>query len=268
MFYRLAWCSVLCALAVAIVSGCGEDTQSVPAAAPTAEARVRAELGIPPDAPRVFIFSQSSHLDWDWLRTFDEYYQRSVDGIFTDALGLLSQYHAAPHHYFYSIAEMGFLQRFVTQHPDLLQPLKDVGQDLRIVGGGITSPDNLLPSGEAFIRDYLVGKTWVDATLGLPIRQAWLPDDFGHDAQLPIVLEAMGFQGVGFARVPGVDTTLALHRTRAAAGAIRCRTAPAGGHRLRLAGARRLADAGALDAEFVLPGRSQCAVRSSHPDGR
>ena len=86
-------------------------------------------------------------------------------------------------------------------HPELLQPLKDVGQDLRIVGGGITSPDNLLPSGEAFIRDYLVGKTWVDATLGLPIRQAWLPDDFGHDAQLPIVLEAMGFQGVGFARV-------------------------------------------------------------------
>jgi alpha-mannosidase len=83
-----------------------------------------------------------------------------------------------------------------------------VGHDLRIVGGGITSPDSLLPPGESFIRDYLVGKTWVDATLGLPIRQAWLPDDFGHDSQLPIVLEAMGLDGVGFGRVPGVDTTL------------------------------------------------------------
>jgi alpha-mannosidase len=179
-----------------------------PTVAPTSEAQVRAELGIPPEAQHVLILSQSSHLDWDWLRTFDEYYQRSVDGIFTDALGLMSQYHGAPHHYFYSIAEMGFFQHFVSLHPEALPSLKHVGQDLRIVGGGITSPDNLLPSGEAFIRDYLVGKTWVDATLGLPIRQAWLPDDFGHDAQLPIVLEAMGFQGVGFARVPGVDTTL------------------------------------------------------------
>jgi alpha-mannosidase len=195
---------VLCGFLGVLALGCGESAGNTA----TAEARVRAELGIPPDAPRVLILSQSSHLDWDWLRTFDEYYQRSVDGIFTDALDLLRQYHAAPHHYFYSIAEMGFLQRFVTAHPELLQPLKDAGQDLRIVGGGITSPDNLLPPGEAFIRDYLVGKTWVDATLGLPIRQAWLPDDFGHDAQLPIVLEAMGFQGVGFARVPGVDTAL------------------------------------------------------------
>ena len=28
---------------------------------------------------------------------------------------------------------------------------------LRIAGGGITSPDNLIPHGEAFLRDYLVG---------------------------------------------------------------------------------------------------------------
>ena len=193
----------------------------------------------PPSAQRVLIFSQSSHLDWDWLRTFDEYYQQSVDGVFTDALDLLRQYHAAPHHYFYSIAEMGFLQRFVTTHPELLEPLKDVGQDLRIVGGGITSPDSLLPPGEAFIRDYLVGKTWVDATLGLPIRQAWLPDDFGHDAQLPIVLEAMGFQGVGFARVPGVDTTLRFSAHNPRPRIHRGASAP-GRHRLRLAGARRL----------------------------
>ena len=194
--------------ALLLACGCGESTERTPVPAPPSEARVRAELGIPPEAPRVVILSQSSHLDWDWQRTFDEYYQRSVDTIFTAALGLLTQYHTAPHHYFYSVAEMGFLQHFVTQHPESVQAFKDVGQDLRIVGGGITSPDNLLPSGEAFIRDYLVGKTWVDATLGLPIRQAWIPDDFGHDAQLPIVLEAMGLQGVGFARVPGVDLTL------------------------------------------------------------
>ncbi len=204
-----AWCSLLAAFAVAgaIVTGCGDNPESMPSTAPTTEMRLRAELGIPPTAARVLIISQSSHLDWDWVQTFDDYYQRSVDGIFMNALQLLTQYHTAPAHYFYSIAEVAYLQRFATVHPDLLQPLRQVGEDLRIVGGGITSPDNLLPSGEAFIRDYLVGKTWVDQNLGLPIRQAWLPDDFGHDAQLPIVLEAMGLEGVGFARVPGVDTS-------------------------------------------------------------
>ena len=34
------------------------------------EAQIRTELGIPTDAERVVIFSQSSHMDWDWLETF------------------------------------------------------------------------------------------------------------------------------------------------------------------------------------------------------
>jgi len=48
----------------------------------------------------------------------------------------------------------------------------------------------------------------VDATLGLPIRAAWLPDDFGLDHQLPIVLQAMGLGSVGFGRAPGADSSL------------------------------------------------------------
>ena len=30
----------------------------------------------------------------------------------------------------------------------------------------------------------------------------WIPDDFGHDAQLPVLLEGMGFLGAGFWRLP------------------------------------------------------------------
>jgi alpha-mannosidase len=191
-----------------------------PGEAPAGEACVRRELGIPPGARRVAIVSQSSHLDWDWRHTFETYFAGPlddpllfllpgpVDTIFSDAVGLMTQFHGASRHYYYSIAEMGFLQRFVAEHPEMAERLHAVGHDLRIVGGGITSPDSLLPPGESFIRDYLVGKTWIDATLGLPIRQAWVPDDFGHDSQLPVVLEAMGLDGVGFGRVPGVANAL------------------------------------------------------------
>jgi len=190
-----------------------------PGTAPASEECVRKELGIPADARRVVIISQSSHLDWDWRHTFETYFAGPlvdpflfllpgpVDTILSDAVGLMSQFHGSGVHYYYSVAEMGYLARFVQAHPELLEPLRAVGQDLRIVGGGVTSPDNLLPPGESFIRDYLVGKSWVDATLGLPIRAAWLPDDFGHDSQLPIVLEAMGLGSVGFGRVPGVDSS-------------------------------------------------------------
>ncbi len=189
-----------------------------PGTTPASEECLRKELGIPPDARRVVIISQSSHLDWDWRHTFEDYFAGPlvdpflfllpgpVDTILSEAVGLMTQFHGSGVPYYYSVAEMGYLARFVQAHPELLESLHAVGHDLRIVGGGVTSPDSLLPPGESFIRDYLVGKRWVDATLGLPIRAAWLPDDFGLDAQLPIVLEAMGLASVGFGRVPGVDS--------------------------------------------------------------
>ena len=203
-----AWLT-LCGGAL-LACGGGEQSAAIcpaPGTTPASEACIRSELGIPPQADRVLILSQSSHLDWDWLSTFTDYYEHQVDGIFSNALTRMTEFHSEPTRYYYSIAEIGYLQRFVATHPELLQSLRTIGNDLRIVGGGITSPDNLLPHGESIIRDYLVGKTWVDATLGLPLRAAWIPDDFGHDAQLPVALAAMGFDAVGFARVPGVDTS-------------------------------------------------------------
>ena len=41
-----------------------------PGTAPASEECLRNELGIPPEASRVVIISQSSHLDWDWRHTF------------------------------------------------------------------------------------------------------------------------------------------------------------------------------------------------------
>jgi alpha-mannosidase len=162
----------------------------------------------------VLVISQSSHLDWDWLFDFESYFVGQVDEIFLKAFDLLALHADDSPGFYYSIAEVGFLERFFDAHPQLHPRIASVGNNLRIVGGGITSPDNLLPNGEAFMRDYLVGKTWIDRNLPLPIRQAWLPDDFGHDLNLPIVMEAMGMMGVGIARVPGVDTHATFNGSR------------------------------------------------------
>jgi len=173
---------------------------------------VHKALGIPPDAKHILMFGQASHLDWDWLNWFPtnvnnnpksviDYWGPSVqptDTIFSQATQNLQNAE-----YGYSVCEMGFLRRFWIDHPDLFKKMISSPGTLAIVGGGITSPDNLLPHGEAFIRDYLVGISWlkeVNVTWG---GKVWLPDDFGHDSQLPVLLKSLGVSGVSFSRLPG-----------------------------------------------------------------
>ena len=191
---------------------------NIPAEARLLEEKICALLGIPPEAKQVIILSQSSHLDWDWLLPFPilvnnvppeqiNYFKEGphtwpVSAIFSAAAECLCPNGQPNPLYYYSICEIGFLRAFAEQYPTQFAQLKAAGDNLRIVGGGITSPDSLLPHGEAFIRNYLLGKLWVGANLGLPLTQAWMPDDFGHDPQLPVLLEALGLGGVGFQRVP------------------------------------------------------------------
>ncbi len=199
---------------------------SLPALTPV-EAAIRARLGVPETATNVFIMSQSSHLDWDWKITFPQLYfqpgqpddmtgpgsdyfnQGLLPGqhwvqpasqIFSDAAQMLAQHPD----YYYSICEMGFLQSFCNDPQFAAQAKVLAGSaNFQTVGGGITSPDNLITHGEAFIRNFLSGWLFVGQTFATPPKlQCWLPDDFGHDSQLPVVLRAMGMQGVGFERVP------------------------------------------------------------------
>jgi alpha-mannosidase len=167
---------------------------------------------------RLLILDASAHLDWDWLLPFPVLAQGGsgarassifgggaapADDIFAAATGLLAQptYH-------YSICEIGFLRAFAAARPSefetLLKQAAATG-NLRIAGGGITSPDNLLTHGEAFIRTFLLGHAWLAENCpGIPSPvSAWLPDDFGHDPQLPVVVQAMGLSAAGFERVPG-----------------------------------------------------------------
>jgi alpha-mannosidase len=169
-------------------------------------------MAIPPDAKHVLIFGQASHLDWDWLNWFPtnvnniprsqiSYWSTEVqptDVIFTQATNYLSNAN-----YGYSVCEMGFLRRFWIDHPDVFAKMTKSPGTFHIVGGGITSPDNLLPHGEGFIRDYLVGVSWLKSVNVTWSGKVWLPDDFGHDSQLPVMLQALGVTGVSFGRVPG-----------------------------------------------------------------
>ncbi len=174
------------------------------------EEAIRHELGIPANAQHVLILSMDAHMDWDWVATFQNYLNgqgsghSAVTSVINSAFSLMDGSGPAPSTYYYSICEMGFFEAAVEKNPALLDNFPtSIGDRLRIVGGGVTSPDNLLSNGEALVRNYLIGSKWMKKTFGLPLRQAYVPDDFGNDSQFPTVLNAMGFQGVSFSRIPG-----------------------------------------------------------------
>jgi len=165
----------------------------------------------PPSTPTTLFVCTTSHLDWDWINDFEQYYSigyaqgqppdNPVRYTFDQMFALLASYPG----FNFSLAEMGYFRRYFVDTGTAAQQTAAAGARLCLMGGGITSPDNLLSHGEAFIRTYLLGTQWL-ASLGLADSRAplaWLPDDFGHDPQLPVVLAAMGIQAVGFSRVPG-----------------------------------------------------------------
>jgi alpha-mannosidase len=162
---------------------------------------------------KTIILEQSAHCDWDWLNTFLGYYNDGIGGqqpheavrtTLAAAISLMADYQSKTNQYFYSFCEMAYLQQYLEDNPSQIEVIKGLAQVLSLSSGGMTSADNLLSHGEAFIRNYLLGRQWAITTLGItPTLQMWVPDDFGHDAQLPIVLQAMGFMGVGFWRIGG-----------------------------------------------------------------
>ena len=226
---RRVTCIAALALATGVVPACSSQQPGAPSAAPAAapaattstntpptsrpgsghpltatELALRRALGVPSDARQVIVFGQNAHMDIDWQRTLPNYYGAFVGDVLTEARQILETQPRA----FYSVAEMAFLEYHLEQHPEELAPLKaaSMAGSLHIVGGGMTSPDTLLPETELLLRDYLYGIQFAEDTLAAHPTAAWLPDSFGHASTAPDILAAAGFTSVAFSRIDGAPT--------------------------------------------------------------
>ncbi len=63
-----------------------------------------------------------------------------------------------------------------------------------IVGGMWTESDTNLSSGEALVRSFLLAQRYFAKKFGRRARVGWLPDCFGHTAQLPQLLRGAGIE--------------------------------------------------------------------------
>ena len=74
-------------------------------------------------------------------------------------------------------------------------------------------PDELIPSGEALVRNLLAGKATLRASRAQPPPVLYCPDSFGHPAALPAIAAGFGFhsiiawRGYGSRRFPAGDAT-------------------------------------------------------------
>ncbi len=168
-----------------------------------ADRQLRRHLGIPDDAERVLIFSESSHWDPNWLFTAEEYFERFVRRNLDQAVEGLKQ---EPRR-IYSVECTFFLHQYWDHCPeqrDIVRELVNEGR-LRLTSSGVTTADTLLPSAEAILRDFLLGQEWLRANgMEQEPKLAYFTDSFGCTPTLPSLLRAAGFDRTAITRVDGM----------------------------------------------------------------
>ena len=164
---------------------------------------LRTRLGIPDNAKRVLIFSESSHWDPNWLLTSEDYFERFVRHNLDQAVDALQR---EPRRV-YSVECIFFLRMYWDRYPaqqDTIRELVNAGR-LRLTSSGVTTADTLLPGAEAILRDLLIGQEWL-RTNGMEQEPelAYFTDSFGCTPTLPSLLKAAGFDRTAITRVDGM----------------------------------------------------------------
>jgi alpha-mannosidase len=77
-----------------------------------------------------------------------------------------------------------------------------------VVNGWWLQPDCNLPTGEAFVRQGLYGKTYFREKFGIDVKVGYNVDSFGHAGTLPMLLQHMGFEHYVFMRPSSSEKTL------------------------------------------------------------
>ena len=168
-----------------------------------ADQELRHRLGIPNDAEKVLVFSESSHWDPNWLLTSEAYFERFVRHNLDQAIGELQR---EPRRV-YSIECIFFLRMYWNRYParrDTVRELVNAGR-LHLTSSGVTTADTLLPSAEAILRDLLIGQEWLRTNgMNQEPRLAYFTDSFGCTPTLPSLLNAAGFDRTAITRVDGM----------------------------------------------------------------
>ncbi|HET9919258.1 MAG TPA: glycoside hydrolase family 38 C-terminal domain-containing protein [Ktedonobacteraceae bacterium] len=138
-----------------------------------------------------------THWDREWYQTFQQFRIRLVHTIDT----LLDILDRDPDFlYFMLDGQTIVLDDYLEVQPEQQERLKRHIQSGRVlIGPWYLQPDEFLVSGEALVRNLQFGLRRA-ADFGEPMRVGYLPDCFGHIAQMPQILRGFGIDNAVFWR--------------------------------------------------------------------
>ncbi|MBA2285448.1 MAG: hypothetical protein H0W02_08205 [Ktedonobacteraceae bacterium] len=143
-----------------------------------------------------------THWDREWYQTFQQFRIRLVRTI-DKLLDILD--HEPGFSYFMLDGQTIVLDDYLEVEPEQEERLKKHTRAGRIlVGPWYLQPDEFLVSGESLIRNLQIGLKRA-AEFGEPMRVGYLPDCFGHIAQMPQILQGAGIDTAVFWRGVGAE---------------------------------------------------------------
>ena len=143
-----------------------------------------------------------THWDREWYQTFQQFRIRLVQ-VVDKLLDILDSDNTFSH--FMLDGQTIILNDYLEIQPEQEERLRQHIRSGRIlVGPWYVQPDEFLVSGEALIRNLQVGiKQATD--FGNPMYVGYVPDSFGHIAQLPQILRGVGIDNAVFWRGVGIE---------------------------------------------------------------
>jgi len=131
------------------------------------------------------------HIDTAWLWPYDET-KRKCARSFSATIRLMEEYPD----YVFACSQAQQFEWVKECYPSLYEQIKhyvSIGRYIP-VGGTWVEMDGNIPSGEGFIRQFLLGQKFFEKEFGIRCKEFWLPDTFGYSAQLPQIMNGCGIK--------------------------------------------------------------------------
>ncbi|MFQ6116863.1 MAG: glycoside hydrolase family 38 C-terminal domain-containing protein [Candidatus Bipolaricaulia bacterium] len=157
------------------------------------------------DSITIHIISHN-HWDREWIFT-SEYTNRWLVPFFDNLFKMLRE---KPRYRFVLDGQTLMIEDYLSQLPEEEARAKEkeirryVEEGRLMVGPSYLQPDWTLVSGEALVRNLMIGHRMAER-LGGVMKVGWLLDNFGQIAQAPQIHRGFGIDGVFLWRGPGMD---------------------------------------------------------------
>jgi alpha-mannosidase len=149
---------------------------------------------------RELILVPHTHWDREWYQTFQQFRMRLVRAV-DKVLEVLD--HDPAFSYFMLDGQTIVLEDYLEVRPENAERLRTYARSGRLqVGPWYLQPDEFLVDGESLIRNLLLGAETGEAYGGV-MKVGYVPDTFGHIAQLPQILRGFGIDNAIFWRGVG-----------------------------------------------------------------